>query len=87
VFVQRNIVTRSHNRCRHGNATVCSVFIVEPLMSLSTILTVLAWQYNTALCIVLSYVRRCQLHNHTLVFSKGPDIFLADFNQIRGFST
>ena len=53
MFVQRNIVTRSHNHCRLGNATVCSVFIVEPLMSLSTLLTVLVWQYNTAVGIVL----------------------------------
>ena len=51
--------------------------------------TVLAWQYNTALSVVLfalllSYVCRCQLHEHTLVISKGPDYF-CHFNQIRGF--
>ena len=37
MYVQRNIVARSRNRCCHGKSTFISLGIAEPQMALSKI--------------------------------------------------
>jgi hypothetical protein len=84
-----NIVTRSHNDCCHGNATVPSLCIVDVHVRCQQCnkYWVLPWKHSNAFSLLLCYVCHCQqLWSHLGLQVKRP-IFLSILNKIWNFYT